>query len=602
MKKHNLTPRIEYLCHSMFITFIMIGSVQAQHALNDLETIVNGSFSKDQSGWYIGGSLSTYNTNAAYDNKGHTIQLQPAQTEQFVAFLLQPVSFFPGCNQAKFSINQRFEIIGFNPGFSQYGSGLFIEPSPGAQALIQLENITDSTQIPGEWKTAEYQFTAEDLQAIHQHLQNGGRLYFIAFLVASDIVVNLDAISLTQSGTMEKPDTIGSIAYLRGDTRKNEIRIVEPDGSQDHRVWKIEEIFADTTEIFDLVWHPDATELAFTSSHESHQSSYSSDVFAIRPDGSGIRRITNYPSINHQPDNMPTGTVEGTVFNNSSKYLTVLVILHGADDPVSVMLSPQTSSPFRIENVRDFGVGVYQTLSLFADGYREITPALVDVIPGETIQDVQATYNRQSHRYEPRQLSWSSDGSQIAFMMDGLLRRITPNPTEYTISKEVFSNLGEGSSMGVFDWSPVDDWILYEKFLKGIYRIQAGSTTEGEQLLQSMNAANPNWLPDTSGFIYSDLGTNLTGLLEYDIASKQSTPLVMFYNEYVGNISVSWSDAKYIVFTRYSTSYEQSNLWIIQRDTPGRFWPLTTDGMSDNADWSRKEITLPSLVHDAWLY
>src|ERR1043166_3036878 len=85
----------------------------------------------------------------------------------------------------------------------------------------------------------------------------------------------------------------GAIAYVRANA---EIRIVNPDGSNDHRIWSLPRPdLAATMGINGVAWRPDGKEIAFSSAHEAVQSLYLSDLYAIKPDGSGFRRITNPP-------------------------------------------------------------------------------------------------------------------------------------------------------------------------------------------------------------------------------------------------------------------------------------------------------------------
>jgi hypothetical protein len=83
----------------------------------------------------------------------------------------------------------------------------------------------------------------------------------------------------------------GTIAYVRNST---EIRLINPDGSNDRQLWTHPDLNQQLG-IFDLAWKPDGTELAFSSAHEAASSLYVADIYSIRPDGSGLHRITNPP-------------------------------------------------------------------------------------------------------------------------------------------------------------------------------------------------------------------------------------------------------------------------------------------------------------------
>ena len=83
----------------------------------------------------------------------------------------------------------------------------------------------------------------------------------------------------------------GVIAYVKRST--GDIHVISPDGTNDRLLWTNPD--PDHTPIH-LAWRPDGRELAFSSQHEWTCSFYDSDVYAIRSDGTGYRRITNAPA------------------------------------------------------------------------------------------------------------------------------------------------------------------------------------------------------------------------------------------------------------------------------------------------------------------
>jgi hypothetical protein len=68
------------------------------------------------------------------------------------------------------------------------------------------------------------------------------------------------------------------IAYVRGGT---EIRLIEPDGTNDRRLWTHPDARPELG-IYGLAWRPDHKELAFSSGHASAASLFHSDLYAIR--------------------------------------------------------------------------------------------------------------------------------------------------------------------------------------------------------------------------------------------------------------------------------------------------------------------------------
>ncbi len=582
----------------LILCFTEISECSA-NTIDHAEYIINGSFDADDTGWGISGSLSYITQEANYQGAGWGMSLAPTQSENYWAYTAQPLFTPSVIKQIDVAFDYRFMSVGYNPGFSQSGAGIFAQAAPLDSPLVQVHFNNDANRVSASWDAINYSLTPADIATLSQHVQNGGRLYFIIYAVASDLAMHIDNVSCRISGEIMTPDTLGTITYLHGDNDFNEIRLVEPDGSNDRSVWRIESEFS---KMFDVAWRPDASEIAFTSNHEFHQSIYSSDIFAIRPDGSGLRRITNFPSINNLPADTPTGTVEGTVYNSNNEYYAAMLIIHGAPEPVSIQLAPNDYTTFRVENVMDFGIGVFQSIAVLSDSYREIAATVLDVVAGETVADVQVIYYRNSSHFEPRNLTWSSDGSVIGFSMDGLFRKITPDPVEYTISQDVFSQLGEHISMNAQAWSPVDDWILYEKFLKGIYRIKDNSTTVGEEVFYSMNASNPTWLPDASGLIYTELDQQAVKMKRYDFDNSSSSDIFTLFNEYFGPMSVSWPNGNYTVYTRYSKTYSTSNLWVVSNQNPAIQWPLTNSIQNGNPDWSRIDISDQTAVTDWSLY
>src|SRR5215218_4043839 len=84
----------------------------------------------------------------------------------------------------------------------------------------------------------------------------------------------------------------GAIAYIRD---ASEIRLIDSNGKNDRSIWTHPDA-KDPLGLHDLAWRPDGKELAFSSSHEALYSVYDADIYAIHPDGTGFRKITNAPA------------------------------------------------------------------------------------------------------------------------------------------------------------------------------------------------------------------------------------------------------------------------------------------------------------------
>ena len=125
----------------------------------------------------------------------------------------------------------------------------------------------------------------------------------------------------------------------------SEIRLIESTGANDRKIWShpdAKERFG----IFDLAWRPDGKELAFSSGHENMFSIYHADLYCIRPDGSGYRKITNAPDYKSL-GKFKKGTVTITLRNNQPIYSQAqssagvfTVYMAGAEAPQGIVLPP----------------------------------------------------------------------------------------------------------------------------------------------------------------------------------------------------------------------------------------------------------------------
>ena len=100
----------------------------------------------------------------------------------------------------------------------------------------------------------------------------------------------------------------------------------------------------------DVTWSPDGTELAFVSArHEGADADRVSDVYAVRPDGSGLRRVTDSRAAVSHPAYDPAG---GTIYATAIPDLgpagrdfvgrnSTLVRVSAAGGPVVPLLDPE---------------------------------------------------------------------------------------------------------------------------------------------------------------------------------------------------------------------------------------------------------------------
>ena len=406
----------------------------------------------------------------------------------------------------------------------------------------------------------------------------------------------------------------GTIAYTRdNDTTGDEIRLIEPDGSNDRRIWSVGHPDPNNIiDITDLDWRPDAGTLAFASNHEAlgdvSCSLFDSDIFAIWPDGSGYRRITNAPSCANL-ESFPKGRVTVTVRNSSTRNL-LFVYIQGAPSIQSILVSQGGSATVTFPGVADFGNAFLQQAVVIAGDGRWLAPiAAADVKPGQTVHagtlDVAGAPIVDFGAYIP---SWHSDGSRLGYILisAGSMYRVPNNPVAGDYGEPLL-NLDPSSppSADVMDWGPTParaNQILYASYLNGgIYLVTEGSNSVGTKLVETgiEGVVDLQWLPDGSGFLFTKQNfIDRSNVYRYDFAGGGVTPLTQFTNEFAIDISVS-PDGQWIVFERSTTNELTSgDLWLMRRDGTNKRL-LVQNGLRPS--WSQQAPQVPSKLYIALL-
>lgn len=392
----------------------------------------------------------------------------------------------------------------------------------------------------------------------------------------------------------------GTIAYVRdNDATGDEIRLIEPDGSNDRRIYStgLPDPYGDIFKLTELDWRPDAGELAFSAEHEQACSIHETDIYGIRPDGSGYRRITSGPACAALAS-YPKGRVTVTVRNFTSR-TALYVYVQGAPEALPVIGS-QTTVTF--DRVADFGDSVLQqAVVIGADGRWAGSLAQADVISGQTVHagtlDVLGAGVQQSGARLPR---WHSDGSRLGWIISGCggMWEVPADPPAGAHGNALLATFALAC---VMDWGPTQalaNQLLYGIYGTdyGIYRVTEGSADKGEKLLAWTDLGyvlDLQWLPDGSGFLFMKTGNfHANGnIFEYSFATKQVTQRTHFTNEFAGAFGIS-PDGQYVVFERgsqlgYDGVYD---VWVMRRDgTEMRL--LARDGMLPA--WSPRALPEP---------
>jgi hypothetical protein len=375
-----------------------------------------------------------------------------------------------------------------------------------------------------------------------------------------------------------------TIAYVRPNNDSgDEIRLIEPDGSGDRLVWSTDKPDPyDVESISSLAWRPDGGELAFASDHEGACSIFVSDLYSIKADGSGYRRITNAPACDELAA-YPKGAVVVEVENLSEDYTgPFFVYVQGAP---SVKFLSAVDPTVIFEEVADLGQGILQFVAV-TDGTYRWWGLPVDVQAGSTVQAPRLVLSSDAiAEFGAQWPSWHLSGSKLAYVLGfGIMNQINANPGPLSIGDFLLEGV---ETAGVFNdhlaWGPTPalaDSFLYATYasedfaLDGIYLAEEGGQDRGERLVGTEGLVQGlDWLPDGSGFVYSvtESFDSYANIYAYSFASGQVTRLTSFTDEFAVQLSVS-PDGQQIVFERVTDLYfssEPASLWIMNRDGSG---------------------------------
>lgn len=372
-----------------------------------------------------------------------------------------------------------------------------------------------------------------------------------------------------------------AIAYIRNGT---EIRLIDPDAKNDRRLW-IHPDATDSLGLFDLAWRPDGKELAFSSAHEAIFSIYHADIYGIRPDGSGFRKITNQPGHKSFKD-YKKGSISVTVRNNQYTFQQAessagvfIVNIIGADEPQMITLAPGSSKTIVFKSVADFGEHAQALVAIYGN-YRWFMPG-TDVVAGKNIKAPDLIISGDGIEYFGAfRPVWNHDGSQISFR-DGVC--IIKSVPALSKSEEVQFNplFNDKNPLGTCVWDmgttpALANQVIYSENTgdegSGIYIMKNGSTHDPSSRLTSFSDIqyqllhDLKWLPDGSGFMYStvNLYRDAANIFRYDIQSKQTTQITQLKNEFARRFSIA-PDGKRLVYERAKTNddYKDVDLWVI---------------------------------------
>lgn len=394
-----------------------------------------------------------------------------------------------------------------------------------------------------------------------------------------------------------------SIAYVRNQT---EIHLVQPDGSNDHVVFKAPKVGDVQSTVGPLAWRPDSAELAFISDMEQTTSIYRYDIFGIAPDGSGLRRISNPPDTT-QLDKFPKVDADVTVTNVDDGSDSVFVVyLAGAPQMQSVTIPAGTSKTVHFSNVALLQ-GHLQFATAIAGTARWVgAPDGPFQSGGSNHDSVQIRAGSPLEGFGTLFPVWRADGSNVADVI-GKSCVAEVWPTDAPAGTTTTPLIKHAASMCVMDRGRSPDQanqILYYDAVAFAYsdgfgavmQAQEGSATAGTPVFDpgsSGQIEDLRYLPDGSGFLFAyrpNLTDTALNIYRYDFASKDVTQLTHLTDAYVVSLSIA-PDGKNVVYEvskvdplSQQASPAPDDLWKMPIDGQGAALFVTNGQMPD---WGR---------------
>jgi hypothetical protein len=372
----------------------------------------------------------------------------------------------------------------------------------------------------------------------------------------------------------------GTIAYVRG----SELRVIEPDGRGDRLVWSAPAVPGQPTLTYSVrgaAWRPDGLEIAFTSDHEEAFSPYSTDVYAIRPDGKALRKITNGPT-RARMVTFPRGTVRVAVSNATFDYGPYFVLILGGEVKMQT-IPPGATVTVTFENVADLGAGLQPVV--VANGLRrEIGVSGADVQPGKVVDATPFTISGAFYSHGAHDPFWRGDGSAIGFFSGiCLLQHIPAVPSPGFRYQPLVSPDAFTAACGAA-WGPTPatrgelllaDSTDYDGTID-ILRVSDGATSMPAPVasVEGYHTPTVQWMPDGGGFYVAQAPLLETvQILEYRFGgtlTRVTDAHLAPPADKIRRFAVS-PDGQRIAFERTNELFEgytdtTTDLWIMDRD------------------------------------
>ena len=410
---------------------------------------------------------------------------------------------------------------------------------------------------------------------------------------------------------------LGPIAYIypNPDTG-DEIRLIELDASNDRLLWKSYVPGApELIQISSLAWRPDASELAFSSTHEEDCSLFQADIYAVRSDGQGYRRVSGPPACGN-PNHLPTGTVQVPVINWTYTYGPFTIYFEGAPGPIEMALAPGQSAMLTFYNVADYGNQQQYAVAIYGEVRSFFGGAGVDVKPNTTLKAGTLEILSGFEHYGFQWPTYSPDGAQLSYIFNkGEVYWVDSDNEEPGLLGTPLS-LSMPLSSDFLTWGPTEsraNQFLYEGWQDSDTIFLGNQDTGTSQLIMTIDPQRIGktllgltWLPDGSGFLYSVTEmvnyVDKANIFAYSFATGKSTRLTDVASGFIRRMTLS-PDGQYLVFEYQGSGYwyeenPSMSLYIMELYGSEAF-PLVENGRAPA--WSPAALPEP-VVADHFLF
>lgn len=467
----------------------------------------------------------------------------------------------------------------------------------------------------------------------------------VRLVILTIVMVSLRSAAVAQQ-QLSSDGTV--IAYISPSRDNQQIRLINPDGSNARTIWNVPPDTPRENGIGSLSWRPDATEVTFDSSHNALRSMHIRDLYAVTPDGTRLRRVTNSPDPSALTA-LPTGSVAVQVRNNSDA-AELEVYVEGATESVRFLAETRSAYEVTFDAVADLGPDIRQyvrVLSLTPNTSGRLchyaVDGFADVVPGQLVTAGGIATVNDYHCPTTFSPSWQADGTGVTFLSREASESVDPpnniwqveaNPPTADIGERVLDMGQFGTTDTLYLVAMASSSALADEMLM----VQNGALNTPIFRANIRDAANATrvdvgrcprtacvvlgvtWLPNGTGFLFSryEQGASLDpappeggALYAYNFASGETTGILRLPDEVIGRITLS-PDGQTIAFER-GTRLEETvdrvstgprllcpcDLWLVERDGANARL-LVNDGRAPS--WSPgSPQAAPSLVPRAWL-